>query len=838
MSGKQIKCVIPGDISEKYNWAFTKIKPSNVLIGYEKQLKSLADTMAQPAGQIALLVGPQGVGKTETVSKYAYDSIDSEKPAVIIRLDIGILGELESNLMVSRLGTLSKDFRYIEYYTLLENFPYDSIRKKDVTGMPDKEIEDLMERGSRAVLAVYDSLKLKRNRVNIQGLRPEAVDTLIEKNDVIRHKEDILVIDKEKVDLTSLSDTQIDILLKQNPLAIRYQRDFLDIADKTFKLDVKWLRREDVAVLVDANKDILERASQYIIYNDNYYLILFVDEIHLLNNYGEKANGLQGSSGAMNALKESFGRGEIRFIGATTEYEYRDNIAGDGAFDRRLDKITFTQPDDEQAFEIIKRHLDVWAKHSENKIEVSDDILKEVIYYTNNLITEQIQPAKSIAILNSAWGVAVNEGVSVINKSHIKQAFAKLNYNLDINIDAKTVERELVKRVKGQPLAIRTLVGTVRRSKYTKRDFKKPILSALLVGTTGVGKTESVKALGKAIYGREDSILTINGGDYLTPEAVTEATRFIADNVQTNRSRIILLDEIEKAHKDMAKACMRMIDEGIVKDSKNMERSLSSCIIIATSNLGAGVIAKASETIKLDEVESPDKISPKIEEGWRGQSMNIQTALATGNEGQNNGLPPEFLQRFSIVPYFALQKKSYAVIASLKLKKFVQEESELGYDVRIPAKYSKAEWKKIGLNYDDVDIVSVMIAEDIINTDASMVGARSINQYIENVIKNKVSMAIEYRLDAGLDMDGFFAIDSNGHSLAEDTSVDEASTIVTYNDSTGVWVVDEYHYERDGITPLYLNVTGLDKAQIWDAIISDDKPNGVLKRNTKPVWMF
>ena len=83
-------------------------------------------------------------------------------------------------------------------------------------------------------------------------------------------------------------------------------------------------------------------------------MVLFVDEVHKLNNYGVIKDG-RGSSGAMNALKESLSRGKFPFIGATTQYEYMTNIAPDPAFDRRLGKIVLTEPSEEDVVKILKR---------------------------------------------------------------------------------------------------------------------------------------------------------------------------------------------------------------------------------------------------------------------------------------------------------------------------------------------------------------------------------------------------------------------------------------------------------------------------------------------------
>lgn len=315
--------------------------------------------------------------------------------------------------------------------------------------------------------------------------------------------------------------------------------------------------------------------------------ILFIDEIHKLYRY-RLSNG---SSGAMNALKEGLARGKFPVIAATTDYEYRKMIVNDPAFDRRFSKITMEQPNSRTVFQILKRRLDSWA--SKQYIpSISDEILKELIDLTNVYIRNQVNPAKSISMLESAVSHKKNRYNATNIKTQVtyktlKFIFRSEGYNIDSPATALHVRKEVENRIKGQPLAVKTIGDAINATFYTKRDRLKQMMTLFSVGTAGTGKTKTAKALAHAFFGRDDALLLLNGGDYSTPEDAVKAQHFIGDQMTVNKQKVIVLDEIEKSHPDLLYSYMRMIDDGIVRDSHNIESSINNTVIIANSNLGA-----------------------------------------------------------------------------------------------------------------------------------------------------------------------------------------------------------------------------------------------------------
>lgn len=155
--------------------------------------------------------------------------------------------------------------------------------------------------------------------------------------------------------------------------------------------------------------------------------------------------------------------------------------------------------------------------------------LKQIILYADAFIRNIANPAKSLSILNSCIGFCRKLHQPVIDHAIIAKAFLAEGYTIDTTTTPQHIIDVVSARVLGQPLALDQLVNIVRNSLYLKRDSKKQLMTAFFVGSTGVGKTETAKTLDYAFFGREDALITLNGGDYVTRDAAAKAQQFIGD---------------------------------------------------------------------------------------------------------------------------------------------------------------------------------------------------------------------------------------------------------------------------------------------------------------------
>lgn len=532
------------------------------------------------------------------------------------------------------------------------------------------------------------------------------------------------------------------------------------------------------SLLQDMKK--IEEATREKNQTDQFTMCVFIDEVHKLNRYGFSGK----SSGAMNALKEGSARGQFPIITATTDYEYRSHIMADPAFDRRFAKVIMTEPDRETVLAILERRLHMWEEAGHYVPPVEPTFLTELISLTDAFIRNQVNPAKSLAILSASVAYCTNQHQrgqeTILSHDVLRFVFASEGYNIESQATAEEVKKVLQSRVKGQPLAMKYLTDLVNSSYYTKRNYKRPFLSALLIGTTGTGKTETAKALAYALFGREDALLVVNGGDYSTSEDAMSAQRYIGDSVAVNKQQVILLDEIEKSHRNVLNGYMRMIDEGIVRDSLNIERSINNTVLLATSNLGASIFSDLANVMQVEKMNA-DQMSDKLLHEWFKNESQVRKALQNGDQGLNNGVKPEFIERFQLfVPYLPLSRKTISKIARRRLEQFQQEMAEIGYIIQLPERKDAAFWKEMNVNYDDVDSISVMVAEDLVNRDAATTGARAVNRFIENSVKPQVAEAIAEQRARGSTLDGAFKIATNGNASFETVSRNLAGIAVQF----------------------------------------------------------
>jgi len=166
------------------------------------------------------------------------------------------------------------------------------------------------------------------------------------------------------------------------------------------------------------------------------------------------------------------------------------------------------------------------------------------------------------------------------------------------------MEKELTSRVVGQPEAIKTVSDAIRLSKAGLQSSKRPLASFIFLGPTGVGKTELCKALTNFLFDNENFV-RIDMSEYMEKFSVSrligappgyigyEEGGELTEAVRRHPYTVVLLDEIEKAHRDVANILLQMLDEGRLTDSKGRVVDFRNTIIIATSNIGAELLVKS-----------------------------------------------------------------------------------------------------------------------------------------------------------------------------------------------------------------------------------------------------
>jgi ATP-dependent Clp protease ATP-binding subunit ClpB len=218
------------------------------------------------------------------------------------------------------------------------------------------------------------------------------------------------------------------------------------------------------------------------------------------------------------------------------------------------------------------------------------------------------------------------------------------------------LEEELKKHVVGQDKALEILSRAIRRSRAGLARLDKPIGSFLFLGPTGVGKTETAKALAAILFSDEHALTRIDLSEYQESHSVArligappgyigyEEGGQLTEAVRRKPYSVILFDEIEKAHPQVFNLFLQIFDEGRLTDSKGVTVDFRNTIIIVTSNLGSEIIRR--KTGKNNE--------------------NIQKEL---NELLHTAFKPEFLNRLDgIVVYDSLNEEDLKLISRLQLE--------------------------------------------------------------------------------------------------------------------------------------------------------------------------
>ncbi|QXI35803.1 type VI secretion system ATPase TssH [Pseudomonas promysalinigenes] len=235
----------------------------------------------------------------------------------------------------------------------------------------------------------------------------------------------------------------------------------------------------------------------------------------------------------------------------------------------------------------------------------------------------------------------------------------------------------LGERVLGQDHALQEIGKRIKISRARMEDPNKPIGVFLLLGPSGVGKTETALALADTLYGGERNLITINMSEYQEAHTVSSLKGsppgyvgygeggVLTEAVRRKPYSVVLLDEVEKAHPDVLELFFQVFDKGVLDDGEGREINFRNTVIILTSNTGTEHIMQTW----LNATELPTPAA--IVEGLRDELNQV--------------FKPAFLGRLSIVPFYPVQDQILERIVALKLERIAKRlarnhNAQLSYD--------------------------------------------------------------------------------------------------------------------------------------------------------------
>ena len=375
-------------------------------------------------------------------------------------------------------------------------------------------------------------------------------------------------------------------------------------------------------------------------------VILFVDEMHTIVGAG----AAEGAIDAANIFKPALGRGELQLLGATTREEYRKFIEKDGALDRRFRPVAVEEPDEESTLEILRalkpglerhHHLRITEEALREAVRLSRRYMPD-LYLPDKAIDLLDEGAARLRMedqrltrgnaqrkeLENEMSEAVRENdfeKAALIRDRMRSLTAKntdgrrpralgggdvaqvVAQRTGIPVGKLTAgERErllnletiLSGQVMGQEKAVSAVAEAVRRGYSGFRDPERPIACMLFTGPTGVGKTELCRALATEMYGSRDAMIRLDMTEYMEKQSVArligappgyvgyEEGGKLTEAVRRRPHSLVLLDELEKAHQDVAGILLQIMEEGCLTDSTGKRVSFKNTIVVMTSNLG------------------------------------------------------------------------------------------------------------------------------------------------------------------------------------------------------------------------------------------------------------
>lgn len=346
-------------------------------------------------------------------------------------------------------------------------------------------------------------------------------------------------------------------------------------------------------------------------------IILFIDEIHTIVGAGAVAGG---AIDASNLIKPVVSRGKVRCLGATTFEDYKKHFEKDRALVRRFQTITVPEPGTEELMNILNGLKEKYEEH--HMVKYESDALSYAVELSDKYIKDRKQPDKVIDIIDEAGAYLrlnaylskKNASLSVKNpylvtKSVIENVVSRItkipmhDFSKKEKDNLKHLETSLRFEIYGQDQAIGKVAQAIKVSKAGFRLPDKPVASFLFVGPTGVGKTELAKQLARHL---NVELLRFDMSEYQEKHSVArfigsppgyvgyEEGGLLTDAVRNNPNCVLLLDEIEKAHKDIYNLLLQVMDYATLTDTAGKKIDFRNVLLIMTSNAGAAELTKSS----------------------------------------------------------------------------------------------------------------------------------------------------------------------------------------------------------------------------------------------------
>lgn len=567
--------------------------------------------------------------------------------------------------------------------------------KKEFTDAQKKNTFNEIMEDKNSIKHFISNLSLKvKEKPNLIKARQDIIDEIIY---VLLRKEksNPLLIGKPGVGKTTLVESLAQLINEGNVPEPLKNKEIYEISlnsllsGTNFRGDFE-KRVENIINLIKENKNA----------------IIFIDEIHCIKGLGSSGSN-KNDLDLSNVLKPYLSSGELSCIGATTFEEYKNSIENDKALDRRFKSISVKEPSINETIDILNYKLKDYEKFY--KIKIAEKLVDEIVAYSDRYVNKSNFPDKAFDVLDMSCALTVFKNKKSLTLDSILETVSKITgiKKEQINNSDKQIlslETSLSNRIFGQGRAIKQIVDKIIVSKSGLQNENKPLASFLMIGPTGVGKTEIVNELSHLM---NMQLLRIDMSEYSekgsSSKLIGTSAGFIGyedggkltEFVNHNPYSIILFDEIEKADYSIYNLFLQILDYGKISDGSGKEIDFRNCMIFMTSNSGTEELYKKSIGFKSE-----------------FQNSNMEKIV-------NKTFSPEFRNRISKIIYFEkLEKESMYLLTNKYLNLLKNKLSN----------------KNVNISFSDASI------EEIVkNGFDEKFGARPLERYIDDNISLLIS---------------------------------------------------------------------------------------------------
>ena len=401
----------------------------------------------------------------------------------------------------------------------------------------------------------------------------------------------------------------------------------------------------------------------------------------------------------------------IRFIVTETPGEYHTHLEPIGSFTRRFAEVNIDTPDLSATTRVLESiALSTEIKH---KVLFTYPALTTITSAADRYVVDGVMPDKAIELLIEVATRATQSKQSVIDETFVYSVVTdKTGVPAGPIQDEErdllmNLEDTLRKQVVGQKNALDAIARTMRRARAGIQAADKPIGSFLFLGPTGVGKTETSKALAKIFFGGEHNLQRLDMSEFSGNDGLDrligngEQSGALADMLREHPYCVLLLDEFEKAARPVHDLFLQILDEGNFTDARGNKVNARNSIIIATSNAGSQLIIKTVQQRKELSHLTQEIINGIIRDGV---------------------FRPELINRFdNTIVFEPLSIDEQGQVASFMLGDLYNRIKEKGYELQV-----------------NDDLMSILVEKGY----SPEFGARPMKRVLQDIVEEKVAQKI------------------------------------------------------------------------------------------------